>query len=245
MRDASEHRDRWQDDVAAYALDALPPREAEIFEAHLEGCEACREQLRWLTVAVDQIPQDVEQLPAPPQLRDRLLSVVDSEAEVPRETTAPEPAPETRVRRLPSFLGGFSMRPALAGLAAALVLVAGVVGYQLHDSGGDPGDGTRTVSAQAAKGVDSSGALEVEGDHGSLRVSGMPPTHGGDVYQACIQDRDGGVHPSSVFVVADDGSGVVSIPSGLDGAAAVMVTREPRGGSETPSEPPLMTARLD
>lgn len=260
MSDAAEHRERWQDDIAAYALDALPAREAAILESHLEECEACREQLLWLAPAVDQIPHDVEQKPAPPALRERLLAIVDEEAAVPRGEgeSKPAAAPRRWLRfRLPGFgetgrsgaSGIFRSRPALAGLAVTLLLVAGVVGYQLHDTGAtNDGDDApaQTFTAQAAKGMSSSsGSLEVEGDHGSLRVSGMPPTEGDDVYQAWIQDEDGGVHPSSTFVVAGDGNGVVSIPSGLEGAEAVMITREPSGGSETPSEAPVMTARLD
>jgi hypothetical protein len=88
----------------------------------------------------------------------------------------------------------------------------------------------------------------VEGDRGALTVANLPPTGPGEVYQAWVQDspeHGGAVHPSSVFVVSDDGSGHVAIPHGLSAAERVMVTREPKGGSEKPHESSVLTADLD
>lgn len=233
-----------RDDLAVYALGALPADEAAAVEAHLAGCEQCRERLLWLSPAVDQIPAGVEQRKAPPELRERLMAIVDAEAEVPRETVASGPAKGTGERRrwLPRF-DALSLRPALAGLAVVLLLVAGVVGYELHDDG--DGSDTRAYTAQAAQGFAATGTLEVEGDKGTLSVADMPATHGGDVYQAWIEDERGMVQPSSVFVTSDDGSGTVTIPHGLDDAVEVMVTRESRGGSEVPTESPFLSAQLD
>jgi hypothetical protein len=89
------------------------------------------------------------------------------------------------------------------------------------------------------------GTLVVDGDKGSLEVNGMPPNKGNQVYQAWIREspaEGGSVKPSSVFVVSGDGTGSVGIPRGLDDAAEVMVTREPKGGSQHPSESPLISA---
>ena len=47
-----------------------------------------------------------------------------------------------------------------------------------------------------------------------------------------------------MFVVADGGVGDVAIPHGLSDARRVMVTREPKGGSELPSENPVLTAEM-
>ena len=82
----------------------------------------------------------------------------------------------------------------------------------------------------------------------SLHVANLPASGRGEVYQAWIQDTGaagGAVHPSSVFVVAAGGVGDVAIPHGLSDARRVMVTREPRGGSEHPSENPVLTAEMD
>lgn len=246
MSNFTEHSERWHDEIAAYVLDALDEREVRTFEEHLDGCSECAERLRWMSPAVDVIPASVSQQAPPPELRERLMAIVNEEAGVAESPTRAS-APADRKRRwLPSF-DGFAMRPALAGAAAVLLLVAGVAGYGLRDESG--GSDVQTFAAVSeSSGSLASGSLEVDGDEGSLHVENLPPTQRGEVYQAWVQEpsgKEGGtIRPSSVFVVSDDGSGDVSIPHGLGGAAKVMVTREPEGGSEKPSENPVLTAEL-
>lgn len=243
MTDRDPNSGHPHDELAVYALGALPADEAAALEDHLLDCQSCQERLRWLTPAVDEIPASVPQQAAPPALRERLMAVVDAEADVPRSAPVESGSVASSPRRrwLPS-LEGLSLRPALAGLAVVLLLVAGVVGYELHDTGGT--GQSQTYAAQAATG-DASGTLEVDGDEGSLRVTDMPPPPGDDVYQAWIRDESGAVTSAAVFVTSGDGTGSVAIPHGLADAAEVMVTREPRGGSEAPTEAPLMTAQLN
>ncbi len=61
------------EDVAAYALGTLDPAERAAFEAHLEGCAACREELALLAPAARALqgaaPPDV----APAGLRARTM----------------------------------------------------------------------------------------------------------------------------------------------------------------------------
>jgi hypothetical protein len=52
------------------------------------------------------------------------------------------------------------------------------------------------------------------------------------------------IEPEPTFEVGADGSGAVAVPEDLSGAQAVMVTREPRGGSRAPSEKPILTVTL-
>ena len=71
----------------------------------------------------------------------------------------------------------------------------------------------------------------------------MPTLQEGQVYQAWVQ-RDGMIEPEPTFEVGGDGSGAVAVPEDLSDADAVMVTREPRGGSRAPTEEPVMTVAL-
>ena len=92
---------------------------------------------------------------------------------------------------------------------------------------------------------DGSASLSVpaDGDDGSvLRVEGMPDPGAERVYQVWVE-RDGEVVPVSIFNVDDDGEGSAAVPESLDDGDAVMVTREPRGGSDEPTEAPVL--RLD
>jgi anti-sigma factor RsiW len=48
--------ERWDDAAAGYLLGALPEPERAEFEAHLEGCPACREEHASLRELVDGRP---------------------------------------------------------------------------------------------------------------------------------------------------------------------------------------------
>lgn len=252
MSERSEHVERWHDDIAAFALDALTDCESALVGQHLHECEACAERLRWIAPAVDVIPATVIQRDPPPQLRERLMAAVASEA-APSESAESAAAPTAKRRRLrmPSFsFASFGLRPALSGLAAVLLLVAGIGGYALRSETGSSGPDAKVF--EAASQIPQSmatGSLEVTGDMGSLHVVDLPEKKRGQVYQAWVQEPGGSegktrIHPSSVFVASDDGSAEVAIPRWLDGADRVMVTREPMGGSKSPHENSLLTAEL-
>jgi len=72
--------ERWSEDLAAYMLGALEPTEAAALERHTEGCERCRAEIRWLTPAVDALPESAERLEPPPELRERLMAEVRADA---------------------------------------------------------------------------------------------------------------------------------------------------------------------
>jgi hypothetical protein len=74
-------------------------------------------------------------------------------------------------------------------------------------------------------------------------VNGMPPPGEDEVYQAWVQ-RDGMVVPQPTFDVTSDGSGAAAVPDDLSNAEAILVTREPRGGSRAPSEQPIISVPL-
>lgn len=245
--DSNEHGERWNPELAAYALDALDPDERSTVEVHLAGCETCSERLRWMLPAVDVLPATVAPQPPPPELKARIMDTVGREAALVRAAEGDRaPAVEDRPRR--GFLSGLSLRPVLAGLGVFVLLAAAATGLVLSDDGTDTGGSEIVYTAEAERpSSPATGRLEVDGDAGMLHVANLPPTHDGEVYQAWVQDKGsagGSVHASSVFVVSEQGVGDVAIPHGLSKAARVMVTREPKGGSEHPSENSLLTAEM-
>ncbi|HEX2468531.1 MAG TPA: anti-sigma factor [Solirubrobacterales bacterium] len=229
------------DDLAAYAVGALPPDEAAELERHLDDCESCRARLRWLQPAVDMLPASVEQLPPPEGLRERLMTTVREEADAPEQAGATSAGAE-RKRRFGGWTG-FILRPATA-VAAVVLIVAGVAaGYALR---GDDGDATTTVAARAASPEFEnavSAELEHGDDSGTLYVRELPPIDRDEVYEVWVQ-RDGALEPASTFVLSMDGTAQAKVPGPLDDAEAVLVTREPRPGSEQPTNPPVLEAPL-
>jgi len=230
----SEHHD-WSDSVGAYLLGALPPDEHEAFEAHLRDCDACRRDVEELRVAADALPVSVAPVAPPPALKQRIMAVVESEAELLAAAgqRADVPAPPAPRRRR-----SWRLRPAFAAVAAAVLLGIGVVAGVLLPGG----DGARTVVASST----APGAhveLEIDDDGATLVARDMPAPPQGRIYQVWLKRPGGDPQPTSVlWSTRADGSAEVAVPGSLDGVEAVLVTDEPPGGSDVPSKAPVITA---
>jgi hypothetical protein len=222
----------YMDEVGAYLLGALTDAERSAFERHLETCPECRHELERLRPAAELLPRSVDQVEPPPSLKRSLMEVVEREA-----------APQRSRRPLGERLLD-KLRPVRPLVAAGALAVAALIGFGVAQLGG--GDEGRTLQANVNESVlpKASGRLEVEGDgQAILEVRGMPSPGGGRVYQAWVQ-RDGMVDPQPTFEVGADGTGAVAVPEDVSDAQAVLLTREPRGGSSAPSEKPILTVEL-
>ena len=69
----TEH-DRRRDDIAAYLLGAMEPGEAAELERHVAGCPECEQELQRLRPAVRVLPETVERVEPPAELRARLIA---------------------------------------------------------------------------------------------------------------------------------------------------------------------------
>ncbi len=244
--------EQWADAVGAYLLGALETDERERFEAHLAACPACSRDVAHLRVAADALPVSVPQIPAPPALKGRIMTVVNSEAELlaaagqradePASVAAGEqPAAGRAARRSRRpggrFLGSWPMRPGVALACALALLAGGVAGVLL---GG--GDGTRTVlPSMQPPGADV--RLEIRDDGSTLVAEHMPAPPSGRIYQVWLKRPGKDPEPTSVlWSTRGDGSAEVAVPGSLEGIEAVLVTDEPPGGSQAPTRPPVIAA---
>jgi anti-sigma-K factor RskA len=223
-----------RNELAAYLLGALEPGEAAELERHLAGCEECRADLEWLRPAAQTLPEAVERVEPPRGLRARVMAEVETDAE---RGAAPAGG---YGRRLLAWLRGPSLRP-VAGLAAVLAIVAGVAGYAIHgrDSGG--GGGATTVVAGRAPGV--TAEVVREGDSGTLRLANVGELPPGRVLQAWVRRGRRIESAKALFVPNRDGTATAAIDH-MDGVNAVMVTSEPRGGSEQPTTKPIVAVAI-
>ena len=221
--------ERRSDDLAAYLLGALEPDEAAELERHLAGCEECRAELRWLRPAVELLPESVQRVEPPPQLRetaDRRRS-----ARRPRAPRAP-----SRARRCGSALG---LRP-VAGLAALVLVVAAVAGYAI--GGGDSGGGdTTTVVAGKAAGRDCRGGPTTA----TPAPCTWPTSTSCRATRSCEAwvEREGRSSRPALFVPDRDGRARRRSPT-WTGSKTVMVTAEPRGGSVRPTSTPMVSVAI-
>lgn len=227
-----EHPDR--DDLVAFALGALEQGDERAVEAHVPSCARCTRELEALVPAVAVLGESVEQLEPPPELRERVLAVVRSEAAGEREQDA---RPVRRERR---GLRGFLLRPAVA-LATVAVIAAGVAGYLVRDTGGGGGETTVAVMP-ATPGI--GGSLKVGENSSLLELRGMPKLTGNEVYQVWVT-QDNSVRPSSNFIPDDSGRATTGVDGHLGDGARVMITKESAPGHTTPTPPILLSATVD
>jgi len=235
------NHERWSEDVAAYLLGALEADEAAALERHAEGCERCQAEIRWLTPALDALPESAERLQPPRALRERVMAEVRFETE-----PADEPAPAGLFGRASGWLrnlgsGPMGLRP-VAGVAVAVLVVAAVAGYAIGGGIGDGSDGSGggTSTLEAGKPPGITAEMVSEGDSGTLHLANVKQLPSDRVLEAWVQ-RDGEVEAVEALFVPDrHGRASTELPD-MEGVEVVMVTAEPEGGSEAPTSSPLVT----
>jgi len=225
--------------TAGYALDALDSDERSAYEAHLAGCEQCRQELAsfWETTEALAVAASG---PAPsPALRDRILADVRAE---PPQNVVPF---EARRRRIAPALG------AVAAVAAVAALALGLWGASLSSDL----DETRSALArerEAAAIVADPGSRTVDLASGTGRLVvgqdgraalvlpdlGQAPA--GKTYQAWIIEGDNPI--SAGIFPGEDGLDVVLLDGDVADGEVVAVTVEQAGGAETPSLPPIVAS---
>ena len=243
---ASDH-ERHAGDAAPYLLGALSELEHQAFERHLMGCSTCREELEQLRPAVVALPRSVPPVRPSERLKQSVMEVVREEAaehEQPARRSAGRRVARTRLRALVPSL---SRPPAVAWVSAVLLLAVGLafgaVGASVLSE-----DGGRTLAARvdAARVPEATASLTVSDDRrrgAILRVHGMPSLPARETYQVWVRRR-GELVSQSIFSVGEDGRGAAAVPDELEGADAVMVTREPAGGARAPSGKPILSVSL-
>ena len=237
------------DDAGAYVLRALTDGERATYAEHLSTCAHCRTEVEELQVVADQLPMAAPQLVPPPDLRNRLMAVVEAEAELLR-AAGPEAdrVPVTR-HEAPTRLRdrvwwpSWGVSPGFAAAAASVFVLAGVgAGVLLSEEDG-PGP-VRTVPAQVAA-ASATANVALQDGRATLHVLGLPAAPTGQVYQVWLKRGSGAPKPThTLFTVRPDGKAAVKVDEAVEGVDVLLVTAEPSGGSMTPTSAPVVKATL-
>jgi hypothetical protein len=230
MSQPPEHLPR-SDDAAAYVLGALDESEAADFRAHADTCAICTAELERLRTTAAVLPLALPRLQAPRRLRRHVLAGARAE----RQAGARAPA-RTLFRHTRFQLAG------AGGLAAGLAIGALVIAPS------SPGTSVIRASVASASVWHTARRpvawLKRSGDRAELVVEHLPQAGSGRVYELWIE-RSGKPEPTdALFEPTSSGRADASVPGGVAGASAVLVTAEPRGGSKVPSMAPLIAASL-
>jgi anti-sigma-K factor RskA len=238
----SEDDERLHDEAAAWVLGALDNAEAAEFVRRMEASPEVRKEVAELQEAADALPFSVVPVGPPPELRDRIMAVVESEAELLHATGARADRPYRP--RTPWWRS--LLRPLPVAATACVLLLAGLAAGLLI--GGDGSESVRTVAAQVTGGgtANATAQVEIDADHAELVVDGMRSPGAGHVYQVWYV-RDGQSDPvpaGALFDVDSAGQGAAALPGGVDDVASVLVSVEPAGGSQKPTTQPVIAANL-
>ena len=229
----------WTPDVSAYLLGGLPDEEHEALAAHLVDCDACQQEIAELERGAAAMPLAVEHRQPPPELKQRLMATVRAEAEVLRAAgpEADRPAvPQPRRSRFPRFAG-----PVAVGLALAVLAIVGVQSF----TGDDP-TSQRTIQANVRL-TDGTARVQVsdEGRTGELVLDGVPAPPVGYVYEMWLsRPGEAPVPAGTISKVRTDGTTITKISGDLKNVPSLLVTVEPAPGGRTPTQKPVIEARL-
>jgi hypothetical protein len=230
--------------VAAYALGALEPAEAERFRHHLQQCSVCRDELTAFQQVVNALPLAAEQYRAPESLRRRVLAVPEAEpkaqAAVAAVAAVAAGAPAERPRERRRARGFLMPRPVLALGAVVLVAAIAVASISLSS-----GSGSTRVYQALVTGANGTAQVQVTDGHAVLVVRNFSPPPAGKIYQVWLGRGNRAPQPTpALFSVNTTGAGDVDVPGSLKGVDQVMVTPEPAGGSRAPTHAPVIDAKL-
>nr|MBA2262274.1 anti-sigma factor [Solirubrobacterales bacterium] len=202
-----------REDTGAWVLGAVPEDEARTFVAHLEACGGCRDEVARLQAGADVLPRAVRQIVAPPEVRDRVMTVVESEASL--LAAASETVDRTAPRRARWKDWAFGLRPALSAAAACALLVLGIGAGVLA---GDGESGRETTASVTEVLPSTKAVLRVENGQATLRVDGLPAPETGRDYQVWLKPPGEDPRPAgALFVPSSEGRATIEIPADLEG----------------------------
>ena len=170
------------DAAAELALGVLTGRERAQALAHLDHCEACRENVRQLTVTGEELVGLLPAIEPPAGFETRVMERLGL------STPTPAPAPARRVsparrfgRKLADWIGGgltgrggvsYPRRMLAAAAVAAAVIVAGLGGWGLHAATSSPAASPLSSAAFLTASHQTAGKIFFyDGDHRWLYMS--------------------------------------------------------------------------
>lgn len=231
--------------AGAYALDALPDDERELFEGHLARCDACAQEVRGLREATAQFAVAVATSPPPPHLRAQVLARIGQVRQLP--PLVPDLAVE-RARRRPRLA---------AALAAACLIVALVAGglavrsQQELNRARAAGQAVAAVlaapDAQTVTGPTAGGTATVVVSRSRGQVvfasSGLRRLEESETYELWLMGPQA-IRPAGLLRPDAQGQTRTIVASPLRDADRVGLTVEPAGGSPQPTTTPVLVLNL-
>jgi len=237
------NNERFEDLKDAYVLDALPEEERRIFEEFLAAHPERQAEIDELGAVAGLLAFSPEELEPTPELRYRIMEVVEAEA-----------APRHERRR--SVLAGLADFISARGLAfgAAALLLIGLLSWNLllQDQVDDLQGQVRNAQAPQTQTVQLSGTwanqgadaevASISGNRIVLVADDLPSIPEGQTCQIWVIKGDV-PEPSGLFQPGGTQT-AARVTTPIKKGDTIAVTVEPAGGSEQPTTDPVLSAEL-
>lgn len=229
--------------TGAYAADALDAEERARFEAHLQRCATCTEEVMELTATAARLAQAVATR-APAELRDRVLSQARLVPQQRPRVVGPAHSRSPRAR-------AWYRQPLAAAAALLLVVSVGLGGLlvradQRADEAQQLADRISAITSDPDKfsvtrQVTGGGTatVVVAGSDALFAARGLAQPADDRTYQLWVIGEQG--PPRSVGLLSPRADGrVTQLVSGVSPGDAIGLTVEPSGGSKAPTTEPVL-----
>ncbi|WP_188456963.1 anti-sigma factor [Virgibacillus oceani] len=246
-----------------YFNDQLTCEERKEFEAHLQICKDCQDELKELQELTADLPYSSEPIEPSAGMRERVLSnVLQAEnSDMAMEGTEAEKN-KTSNERVTEIIPGKKVNKWYKPLVAA-VLVLSLIGNgaaiiyinqdeDVADSGSETIRDTiqRMEELQPSEGVSAQAtAMMIEQNKNTnlvVQASDLPPLEGEETYQVWVVE-DGKPYRAGTFVPNNNGLGAVSYVINYEGNHkwdTIAITKEPTANSKTPQGNILLSSPL-
>jgi anti-sigma-K factor RskA len=259
--------------TGAYAVDALSDGEREVFEAHLDDCDACRQEVAELQATAARLGGSLHEQP-PPELKGRVLAAIDrtrqeppgsvdddvDAGDRPRTDATADPADDLAAARARREHAADTRRwllgvvGAAAGVLAIAVVGLGVavasLGERLGEMEAAAGQLTEVMTAVDAETVSFTAdgtvvriVMSPRRGEAVVLVDGMAPAPDDHAYELWLIHDEVRV-PAGVFDVDDRGRATRVVTGDMATVTAIGVTVEPAGGSPQPTSDPVMLVEM-
>ncbi|MFD7557373.1 anti-sigma factor [Streptomyces sp. NPDC059835] len=236
--------------AAAYALGALDTGERADFEAHLEACEACRQEAAEFGATAARLAAAASQ-PPPAAIKPQVMAAIDGVRQlsprVPSTASAPAVGGMLRSRALPLALAASVAAAALGGVALWQAQNGEDARQQARQaqqrldevSSVLAAPDARTVHGRAANGALTTVVASDRQNRAVFTAGNLPAPGAGKTYQLWLAHGDT-MRPAGFI----DHDGTVVLSGNPADAGAVGLTLEPAGGSPQPTTAPLLLMTL-
>ena len=249
--------------AGAYALDALPPDERAAFDAHLDQCPTCREEVASFRATAARLAAATREDPPADVRADVMATIANVRQDPPTPSRTADEVPndvpdeiadEVPVRTAPtgasrpgtaSLLGRLGL-----GLAAGLLVVAGGLGLwaatldsQLQAREDQAQQVAAVLAAEGARTIRVDGTTLVvapDEERAVLATSDLAAPGDGQVLQVWVIGAAG---PVSAGLIEDPTTPKL-LEAPVTPGEVVGVTVEPTGGSPQPTSDPIWAAEV-